>query len=110
MPVEYRRHDRIAHSHGDLKALLAEELRRDSPEGAPEAPYIVIEEIPNSGNLHVTVVWDRWQGIDPEERGRVILEAYGEAKGEADMHRITMAMGVTREEAQRLNITRGSGD
>ncbi len=110
MPVERRKHARVAEGHDDLKAILVDELVKNSPEGAPDDPYIVIEEIPLSDSLHVAVVWDRWQGVDPEERGRVILEAFGEAMGETEMLRVTMAMGLTREEAERLNITRGSDD
>lgn len=98
---------RIEPESRDYPELVSElvcVLRDNKPEGPPDDPDISIEQIRHSNSLHVTVVWDRWNGIDAEERGRIILDAVAQGLGEAEMLRVTMALGVTKEEARRLGI------
>jgi hypothetical protein len=68
----------------------------------PGEPDITIEDVKHSNSLHVTVIWDKWAGIDPETRGKVILDAFAKARGEGEMLRITLALGLTRDEDFRL--------
>jgi hypothetical protein len=93
-----------AERHPDLVGELARVLREDKSEGPPDEPEVVIEQLKHSDNLHVTVIWDKWVGIDPEERGGASLDAFAQAKGETEMLRITFALGVTRSEAQKLQV------
>ena len=88
----------------ELVRAIADELRRGRPETPPGCPLIVIEEQPYTDTTHVTVVWDRWAGIDLEDRGRVIVEAFRQARGEDEAGRISIAMGVTPDEARKLGI------
>jgi hypothetical protein len=90
--------------HPELVKELVRVLNEDRTSGPPDDPSIVIEEIRHSNSLHVTVIWDRWKAIDAEERGQVILNAVAKKWGEAEMLRVTMALGVTKEEASRLGI------
>ncbi len=88
-------------SHPELVEELARVMREDKPEGPPDEPEVQIEKIRFSDNLHVTVIWDKWKDVGLEERGRMILAAMGEAWGEQEMLRVTLAMGLTRAEYQR---------
>lgn len=100
MPVRHVRPRR--EEYPELVADLVRVLKQDQAEGPPGEPEITIEEIKFSDNLRVVVVWDKWEGIDLQERGRIILTAIGEALGEKEMLRVTLAMGLTREEEARV--------
>lgn len=89
--------------HQSLVAELAAELRRNDASGPENAPKI-IEEEQYGGFIHVTVLWDAWKTVEKEERGRIIMDAYDQER-HADIPRITVALGLTNEEAQRLGIT-----
>jgi len=84
--------------HRKLVAELAAELQR----GTPTGPKIVEEE-QRGGYLHVTVIWDAWKKVEPEERGRIIMDAY-EQQRPADVTHIAISLGLTPEEADRLCI------
>jgi len=90
--------------HPGLVKEIRRVLRKNSEKGSKNEPQIIIEDIRFSNNVHVTVIWDRWEGIELEERGRIILAAFGEELGEAEMLRVSLAMGLTTEEAARLKI------
>jgi hypothetical protein len=64
----------------------------------------------------VVVIWDAWAGLSPADRSGVIIDAYAAAKRQRDMN-ITVAMGLTAEEALRMGFlpygivtTRREGD
>lgn len=65
-------------------------------------PDIQEEEQRYGGWLAVTVLWDRWAGVPMEERGPIILDAYRQARGEEEMLKITLPVGLTIEENLRL--------
>ena len=88
----------------ELVQAIADELRRGRPETPAGCPLIVIEEQRYTNTIQVTVVWDRWAGIDLEDRGRVIVEAFRQARGEDEAGRISIAMGVTADEARKIGM------
>jgi hypothetical protein len=90
----------------DLLGAIAQELMNDQQQGPVDAPYIEEEEIRQTDNLHVTVLWDnpKWARLSPVERSRVILAAYEQVRGASEMLRITIALGLTHEEAARLGV------
>jgi len=51
------------------------------------------------------LVWDKFEGIDDEERSRLILLAIEEAFVKPEALRVTIAMGITSEEARNLGIS-----
>jgi len=61
--------------YSELVATLAKELQRNQPTGPPTAPQI-IEEEQRGSFLHVTVIWDAWNDVEREDRGRLIMDAY----------------------------------
>ena len=95
---------RPAHNHPELVSELVKELQKQSDQRGPGIPDIVEQELTYGNKLQVTVIWDRWEDAGHEERGPIILDAYLKARGPQAMLQVTQALGVTPEEAKRLNI------
>ena len=79
-------------------------------------PLIMENQIAQTKSIHVVVIWDAWKDMLPTERSKVILDAYAKAK-RARGATITVAMGLTNEEALRMRFlpysivtTRRQGD
>jgi hypothetical protein len=103
--VPVNRVQQKADDHADLVDELARVVKANKPKAdAPDEPDVTVEEVKYANSLRVKVVWDKWAGIDPEERGRVILNAFGKALGEKEMLRVTLALGVTKREDSRLGV------
>jgi hypothetical protein len=85
---------------GELRRELVAELRAPHDAGEPD---IIIEE-PNAGTTHVFVRWSRWDGLEQTVRSRIILDAFAEVKGEPELMKVTVAMGLTPSEADRMGI------
>lgn len=83
--------------HPELLARLVAELRESRESGQP---LIEEQELPRTGNLSVTAIWDAWENIADDERAATILRAYEEVEGEAAREQITLAMGLTFPEAR----------
>ncbi len=90
---------------------IADELRKKNPVDAADAsldaPHIIEEQIRRSNRIHVTVIWDRWANVGPEERSRIILEAYGNVRGPNAFLTLTSALGLTHAEAKKLGVENG---
>ncbi len=86
-----------------LLELLYQEWRaQKSGEGEP----LIIEESPHRGERpnHLYVVWSQWGDLTPIERSRLILQAYEKYRGRDLATSVTLAMGLTPDEAARLGI------
>ena len=94
-----------------LVNAVAEELRKKNPvdvtDESSDAPYIIEEQIRRSNRIHVTVIWDRWAEVGPEERSRIILEAYGNVHGPNAFLNLTSALGLTHADAKKLGVENG---
>lgn len=98
MPIKQMKLRPDPPGYTNLVARLEDELAGRSTTG----PQIVEEE--QFGNrIHVTVVWDAWKDLPPEERGRAIMDAYEHVRPD-DVLRITIALGLTPSEAGRLGV------
>ena len=86
---------------------IAQELRLEQAEGSPDAPLIIEEDARYSGRIHVTVIWDRWAQVGPEERSRMILEAYEQVRGAGTFLTLTSALGLTHADAKKLGVENG---
>jgi len=86
---------------------IARELREEKSEGSPDAPLIIEEVVRNSRRIHVTVIWDRWAQVVPEERSRMILEAYEIVRGPGTFLTLTSALGLTHADAKKLGVEHG---
>ena len=56
--------------------------------------------------LHLYVVWGEWAGMGQRERSKIIMNAYQLARPEhpENVTAVTVAMGLTPEEAKRMGI------
>ena len=99
MPIEHRP-EPVEGAYPELAAALSRELKRPSARG----PKIIEQKVRGLNRVHVTVIWDKWEGIDPADRGSTILDAYERASGAEKMLSISMALGLTKEEAHRLKV------
>jgi hypothetical protein len=88
--------------YNKLVAALTRELQRDQPTGPKTAPQI-IEEEQHGKFMRVTVIWNAWKDVTHEDRGRIIMDVY-EKQRPADVTRITVALGLTHAEAERLGV------
>lgn len=81
---------------------LADEWRKPDP--AASEP-VVLEEKDRKGILvHVYVVWSDWAHLDRIRRGEVIMDAAEKVKSQEDALNITIAMGLTPDEADRFGL------
>lgn len=86
---------------------VAQELRLMRPDGSPDAPLIIEEQIRRSNRIHVTVLWDEWAAVSPEDRSRIILDAYERVRGAEAILTLTAALGLTHAEAKKLGVENG---
>lgn len=96
MPVETRKLKSDPPGYTALVAKLEKEL-----DGTSKTGPRIIEEEQFGKRIHVTVIWAAWKDLPPEERGRAIMDAYERARPD-DVLRITIALGLTPAEADRL--------
>ena len=85
-----------------LKAALKAELDHPNPIEGSE-PEIIIEK-PSPSTTHLYVIWSEWKDLEQLIRSRIVMDAYEETKGAEEALNVTFAMGLTREEANRLGI------
>lgn len=84
-----------------LVRRLAQELKSS---GKELQPLILEQEIEVTGSRHVHVIWDQWAELPEEQRSDIIEEAYAEAEGPTVAEQITLASGVTPQEAVVLGL------
>ncbi len=69
-------------------------------------PLIVLEG-ERGQPQHVYVIWDEWKGLDQRERSEIIMDVVEQLSGPQgmpDLSLVTVAMGLTIEEAKRMGI------
>jgi hypothetical protein len=87
-------------SETELRSELEKELRNPKDEGEP----LIVIERPNSSTTHLFVVWSKLAELEQIVRSRLILDAYQAVKGEKEALKVTVSMGLTQEEAERMGI------
>jgi len=104
MPVE-RRIGTVSRTNMErlLELLYQEWKSQRAGEGEP----LIIEESPRNGDRpnHLYVVWSEWGDLTPIERSRLIMQAYEKYRGRDLATSVTLAMGLTPDEARRINIS-----
>ncbi len=102
MPVKHVIHDPPTKTALDLQRRIAEEWRNPN---SPAAEPIILEDKGGAPNtLHVYVILNDWHGLKQADRSDVILDAFEDAFGGTRKEYITLVMGLTPVEAERLNI------
>ena len=101
MPVRQLTPDRPA-TYSQLVDQLASEWL--TPDPVVEQP-VILEEPDRQGVLrHVYVVWDAWSALPRETRGEIIMDAAERVKQQPRVADITIALGLTADEADRVQI------
>jgi len=103
MPVKRRLHRTLPENATELARLLFNEWTKPKEKGQP----VIILEGEKNEPLHIYVLWDKWRDLNQTERSEIIMDVVDNLAGE---HRlpagspITVAMGLTAEEAKRMGI------
>jgi hypothetical protein len=84
-----------------LKVRLVKEL--ESPNPGTE-PFIILESEGSKNPIYVYVVWSDWSTLEMDERTRIIMEAYEEARGAQACFEVVTFLGLTPQEAPRFGI------
>ena len=84
-----------------LGNTLAAEWRNPQESGQP---IILISRKGKPGGTHVRVVWDDWRNLTQQERSEIIMDVYEMIHGQEESLSVTVAMGLTTEEADRMHI------
>ena len=85
---------------------LRERLRQEWAEPGPAAQPVLIEAAGDrmSGSKHLYVIWDEWRPLDQRARSEIIMDAYEATHERQEALSITVAMGLTAAEAERMGI------
>jgi len=102
MPVKDMTERRLSPAAGELRQALVQEWQH--PTEGPDQPIVLLDRSAPGGSRHVFVVWDRWGTMEQLERSETIMDACEEALGVEESLKVTVAMGLTKTEAKRLNI------
>lgn len=94
-----------------MKEQIAREIRRadDEPRDA-DAPIVFMEEGDFPGTKRYYVVSDCMFGIDGDIRSEIVLDAIEEAEGKERVLQVTMAEGLTTQEARQRGLPIDDGD
>lgn len=102
MPLRHRKITVPPPGADVLRRRLVEEW--EHPTENPSAPIIIEEDGEGQRPTRLFVVWDEWPELDQEERSEIIMDAYEEVRGRDKSLLVTVAMGLTRREADRMHI------
>ncbi len=70
------------------------------------AQPVVIEAPGNRlyDSVHLYVIWDDWRSLEQRERSEIIMDAYEATHERQEVLSVTVAMGLTAAEAERMGI------
>lgn len=102
MPLRHKLKTRFDPATDALRQRLIEEWR--SPREQAGAPVIIEEEGVGNQPTRLHVIWDDWADLDQEGRSEIIMDAYETVRGRDKSLLVTVAMGLTRKEADRMKI------
>lgn len=103
MPIKHRLQRTRPESATELTRLLHNEWVKPKKNGQP---LIVIEGRADEP-IHVYVIWDRWEPFNQTERSEIIMDVVENLTGSnrlPEASPVTVAMGLTNEEARRMGI------
>jgi hypothetical protein len=87
-------------TEAELRGELEAELRHAKEEGEP----LIVIERPNPSTTHLFVIWSKFDGLEQVVRSRLILDAYEAVRGQSEALKVTVSMGLTQPEADRMGI------
>ena len=102
MPVKDLTERQPTPAAAELARLIVQEWQNKTEN--PNNPIILLDRSGPGGARHIFVVWDRWSGLEQLQRSEAIMDAAEEVLDKAEALKVTLAMGLTKVEAKRLNI------
>jgi hypothetical protein len=89
----------------ELTDAVKAELRRRETQPAPGDAPVVFRDSSGIGKYrHYFVVWDRFSSLSQEIRSSIVLNAVKEVLGKKEALKVTIAMGLTKEEAKNMGF------
>ncbi len=92
----------IDQKHQSLQNMLVQEWKH--PQREASEPIIIEDRQGRQGPIHVYVIWQDWAGLDQIERSEIIVDACEQVRGADFALDVTVAMGLTAQEAARMGI------
>lgn len=86
----------------ELMRLIVQEWKQ--PTDHHDQPIVLLDRSAPGGARHVFIVWDRWGNLEQLQRSEAIMDAAEAVLGKEESLKVTVAMGLTKEEAKRMNI------
>jgi hypothetical protein len=85
---------------------IAEEILRPDEvhPSSQDAPVVLQEKSIIDGMEHYFVIWDEFGPVDPSTRSLIIQEALSMALGDEAAFSVASAVGLTREEADKVGL------
>lgn len=102
MPVTRRPKPGPSPTGQALLNRVVAEWRQPTP-GATE-PIIIEETAGQNLPVHLYAIWSDWAALASIERSEVRMDAYEQIHGRGGAVNVTFAMGLTPDEAKRLDI------
>lgn len=103
MAVLHRVNQTSANRHEQMTERLYQEWQ--AQEAGDDEPLIIEEaQQPGGRANHLYVIWSEWSDLSPLERSRIIMRAYEKYRGRDLAISVTLAMGLTPDEARHMNI------
>ena len=95
----------IQEQNPEIQALR-ERLIQEWSEPSIASQPVLIEEAGDrmSNSKQVYVIWDEWQPLDQRVRSEIIMDAYEATHGRQEVLSITVAMGLTAADAERIGL------
>lgn len=69
-----------------------------------QEPVILVEKARDGKPVHLYVIWSKWTAVERIVRSEIIMDAATKKLAPGDSQSITIAMGLTPNEADRLNL------
>lgn len=92
----------VGSNHGEMESRLVQEWSH--PQNDSSEPVIIEESERQQVPSHLYVIWSEWRPLSQYERSKIILNAYEQVRGRSFALNVSVAMGLTPEEAQRMGI------
>ncbi len=101
MPVrEFKRE--LPLEYGTLVDGVVAEWR--SPQSTNSEPVILTERRRDGKIEHVYVIWSKWDKIERVQRSEAVMDAVEKVLLADEVLNVTIAMGLTPDEADRLGL------
>jgi len=102
MPVKHRLQRHRPARADELTRMLIDEWKSPKESGQP----LIVIEGADPEPKHIYVIWDQWGELSQTERSEIIMDVVEHLDDghRTDLSKITVAMGLTTQEAKRMGI------